>query len=86
MKRESALAVAAGASTPTEPAAKQLTCGEYLGLLTVAGILEKLPISRRTLCDHIKHGRIPAIKLGRRILFDWESVRAALLRQQRASE
>jgi len=56
------------------------------GFLTVNQLLERLPISRRTLATHRAKGLIPWINLGGRVLFDWESVRAALLRQQRASE
>jgi len=55
------------------------------GFLTVTQLLERLPISRRTLANHRRKGLIPWINLGGRVLFDWESVRAALLRQQRAS-
>ena len=56
------------------------------GFLTVKQLLERLPISRRTLATHRAKGLIPWISLGGRVLFDWESVRAALLRQQRAGE
>ena len=66
----------ASMSNNTEPA----------GLLTVPELLARLRISRRTLHDHIRKGRIPAIRLGKRILFSWPLVLSALLRQQRASE
>lgn len=80
------LALPAEANNTSQMAGKQPSWGEYQELLTVVGILEKLPISRRTLCDHVKHGRIPAIKLGKRVLFHWGSVEAALLRLQRGAE
>src|SRR5262249_23651102 len=54
--------------------------------ITVNQLLDRLPISRRTLSEHRKKGVIPWINLGGRVLFDWESVRAALLRQQRRAE
>jgi hypothetical protein len=56
------------------------------GFLTVGQLLERVPISRRTLANHRRKGLIPWINLGGRVLFDWPSVRTALLRQQRASE
>ena len=47
-------------------------------------ILERLPISRRTLANYRTAGKIPFVRLGgRRILFHWPSVEAALLRHQR---
>ncbi len=56
------------------------------GFLTVTQLLERVPISRRTLANHRRKGLIPWIDLGGRVLFNWESVKAALLRRQRASE
>jgi len=44
---------------------------------------EKLPISRRTLFTWERDGKIPVVKIGRRKLFHWPSVEAALLRLQR---
>jgi excisionase family DNA binding protein len=70
------LAAPAGASNNTGPAA----------LLTVPELLARLRISRRTLHDHIRNGRVPAIRLGKRILFSWPVVLESLLRQQRAAE
>jgi predicted DNA-binding transcriptional regulator AlpA len=47
-------------------------------------LLAKLPISRRTLFNWRTTGKIPSVRLGgRRILFHWPSVEAALLRQQK---
>ena len=46
-------------------------------------LLVKLPISRRTLFNWRTAGKIPCVRLGgRRILFHWPSVEAALLRHQ----
>jgi len=46
-------------------------------------LLTKLPISRRTLFNWRTSGKIPCVRLGgRRILFHWPSVEAALLRYQ----
>ncbi|HEY5345889.1 MAG TPA: helix-turn-helix domain-containing protein [Verrucomicrobiae bacterium] len=47
-------------------------------------LLERLPVSRRTLFSWRKSGKIPSVRLGgRRILFHWPSVEATLLRHQR---
>jgi len=46
-------------------------------------LLKKLAVSRRTIFSWRKAGKIPTVKLGRRILFHWPSVEAALLRYQR---
>ena len=52
--------------------------------LSATALLDRLPVSRRTLHNWMKDGTIPYIKTsGRRVLFDWPSVRAALLRKQR---
>jgi excisionase family DNA binding protein len=54
------------------------------GFLSAEQLLQRLPISRGTLRNWIKAGKLPVIRLtGRRLLFDWESVRTALLRRQR---
>jgi hypothetical protein len=46
-------------------------------------LLARLPISRRTLFNWRTPGKIPCVQLGgRRILFHWPSVEAALLRHQ----
>ena len=46
-------------------------------------LLAKLPVSRRTLFSWRASGKIPHVKIGRRILFHWPSCEAALLRYQR---
>jgi predicted DNA-binding transcriptional regulator AlpA len=49
-------------------------------------LLTRLPISRRTLFNWRTTGKIPSIKIGRRVLYHLPSVEAALLRQQRGAE
>jgi hypothetical protein len=49
-------------------------------------MLARLPICRRTLFNWRMTGKIPSIKIGRRILYHLPSVEAALLRQQRGAE
>jgi predicted site-specific integrase-resolvase len=51
-------------------------------------LLARLPVSRRTLFNWRTTGKIPSVRLcgGRRILFHWPSVEAALLRHQRGGE
>jgi hypothetical protein len=46
-------------------------------------ILERVPVSRRTWWLWKSKGLIPYIRIGRRVLYDWPSVREALLRMQR---
>ena len=47
-------------------------------------LLVRLPVSRRTLFNWRAAGKIPSVRLGgRRVLFHWPSVEAALLRMQR---
>ncbi len=54
------------------------------GFIDERQLLAKLPISRRTLFNWRASGKIPCVRLGgRRILFHWPSVEAALLRYQR---
>ncbi len=79
MKRELVIMpeTSAGQRTPaTEP--------EEQGFLSADQLLTRLPISRGTLRNWCADGSIPYIATpGRRILFDWPSVRAAMLRRQR---
>ena len=52
------------------------------GFLSEAEILKRIPVCRRTWGLWKSRGLVPYIKLGRRCLYDWETVRTALLRQQ----
>lgn len=45
--------------------------------------LQRIPVSRRTWFEWRTAGKIPTIKIGRRCLYHWPSVEAALLRMQR---
>ena len=46
-------------------------------------LLARLPISRRTLGNWKAKGILPYVKIGRRCLYDWASVKNALMRRQR---
>ncbi len=48
--------------------------------------LRRVPVSRRTWYSWRRAGKIPTIKMGRRTLYDWQSVHAALLRMQRGGD
>ena len=55
-----------------------------LGFLSAEQLLQRLPICRATLRTWTKAGKLPVIRLtGRRLLYDWESCRMAILRHQR---
>lgn len=54
------------------------------GFIDEKELLRRLPVSRRTLFTWRETGKIPFVRLGgRRVLFHWPSVEAALLRMQR---
>jgi predicted site-specific integrase-resolvase len=55
-------------------------------ILNEKELLKRIPISRRTAFNWIEAGKLPCIKIGRRKLFHWSSVEAALLRQQSGME
>lgn len=53
------------------------------GFINEKELLKRLPVSRRTLFNWRATGKIPFVRLGgRRVLFHWPSVEAALLRKQ----
>jgi hypothetical protein len=56
------------------------------GMINEREILRLVPVSRRTWGTWKAKGIIPFIKLGRRCIYDWSSVREALLRRQRGGE
>jgi hypothetical protein len=65
---------------------KQTPSGEA-GFINEKQLLARLPVSRRTLFSWRMTGKIPCVRLGgRRILFHWPSVEAALLRYQRGGQ
>jgi len=54
------------------------------GFINEKELLKRLPVSRRTLFSWRTTGKIPFVRLGgRRVLFHWPSIEAALLRKQR---
>jgi hypothetical protein len=60
---------------------------DEMGFIDQRQLLARLPISRRTLFNWRVTGKIPCVRLGgRRILFHWPSVEAALLRHQRGGQ
>jgi hypothetical protein len=62
-------------SQPSQPAAEP----EFLN---TAELLQRLPVSRRTAYAMRDSGRLPFVRLERKILYHWPSVRDALLRRQ----
>ena len=70
-------------SMTAEVAGDPSSTGE-VGFIDEKQLLARLPVSRRTLFNWRRTGKIPCVRLGgRRILFHWPSVEAALLRHQR---
>ena len=70
-------------SMTVEVIGESLSTGE-VGFIDEKQLLARLPVSRRTLFNWRRTGKIPCVRLGgRRILFHWPSVEAALLRYQR---
>ena len=54
------------------------------GFIDEKELLKRLPVSRRTLFSWRTSGKIPFVHLGgRRVLFHWPSIEAALLRKQK---
>lgn len=54
-----------------------------IDFLTVSETCERLRISRRTLHEHTRKGKLPSVLLGeRRRLYHWPTLQALLLRQQ----
>jgi len=48
--------------------------------------LRRVPVSRRTWFSWRSAGKIPTVKVGRRCIYHWPSVEAALLRMQRGGD
>ena len=68
-------------------AEKSQTSAGEAGFINQKQLLARLPISRRTLFNWRTSGKIPCVRPGgRRILFHWPSVEAALLRHQHPPE
>ena len=64
---------------------QQTQTGES-SFITEMQLLKKLSVSRRTIFTWRMAGKIPAVKLGKRTLYHWPSVEAALLRHQRGGQ
>jgi len=66
-----------------EPEVQQVVpCSETV-FIGEKELLKRLPVSRRTLFNWRTTGKIPFVRLGgRRVLFHWPSIEAALLRKQ----
>jgi predicted DNA-binding transcriptional regulator AlpA len=72
--------------TPPAPVNPVIQTSSQTGessFITEMQLLEKLQVSRRTIFSWRMAGKIPTVKIGRRTLYHWPSVEAALLRCQR---
>jgi predicted site-specific integrase-resolvase len=63
--------------------ARLQTAAEPETFLSKAELLQRLPISSATLNGWMRDQKIPFVKIQRRVLFNWENVREALLRHQK---
>ena len=59
------------------------TAQELVAFIDEKELLRRLPVCRRTAFAWRKNGKLPSVRIGRRNLFHWPSVEAALLRLQR---
>jgi hypothetical protein len=78
MKRNAAVAALAGADTSNIPAGLIES-----GFIDEVEALRRVPVARRTWFDWRKNKGLPYIQIGKRVLYDWPSVKAWLMRQQR---
>ncbi len=61
--------------------------GEPAGFIDTDELLRRLPVSRGTIRNWCRSGKIPFIKTpGRRVLFSWENVANALRRMERGGQ
>jgi hypothetical protein len=58
---------------------------EHKAFIDERELLRRLPVSRRTIHNWRRAGKIPSIVIGRRVLFCWENVSAALRRLERGN-
>jgi hypothetical protein len=61
----------------------QTASADEEGFIGEKELLAKLPVCRRTIFNWIQQGKLPCVKIGRRKIYHWPSVQAALLRLQR---
>lgn len=68
--------------TSAEEVVEQIGQDSYHGILSLDQLRQRLPLSERSIRTAIRRRLIPAIRLpgGRKFLFDWDSVSAALKR------
>lgn len=59
---------------------------EFTAFIDQKELLRRLPVSRRTITNWRRARKIPAIVIGRRVLFCWDSVSQALRRLERGNE
>jgi hypothetical protein len=64
----------------------QMATAETPGFINEKELLKRIPVSRRTAFTWVQNGKLPCVKIGRRKIFHWASVEAALLRLQRGTE
>ena len=58
----------------------QIQHAPQFGFIRQTELLKRLQISRRTLTNWRKSGKIPTIRVGATLIFCWDSVTAALKR------
>ena len=75
----------AGALETTRDQLKPIVAPDAEGFINEATALTRVPVSRRTWYGWRQKG-LPYIRIGKRIVYDWASVRSWLLRQQRGGE
>jgi len=68
--REQSAAATAAVPAQVEPAAEPF--------ITMAELLERVRVSRRTMYDWMQKGYVPYIRVGRSVRFDWKLVNERL--------
>jgi len=59
------------------------SASETAGFIDECELQARLKVSRGSIINYRKAGKLPFVKLGRRVLFHWPTVETALLRQQK---
>jgi hypothetical protein len=71
-------------SKPSKPKSEQEAAPPNgVAFISERELLRRLPVSRRTIHNWRRAGKIPSILIGRRVLFCWENVADALRRLER---
>ena len=68
---------------PTAAAGVAQLPSETVGIVNEALLLREIPVCRRTLKSWRDSGKLPHIKIGKRVLYHLPTVREALMRMQR---